>query len=258
MDRRQFILTGASIVAASLFDLSSIPAAFAQKACRTDPVSNPSIAIIIDDIGHSLSRAEQFLRLDVPITFSILPRLVNSDTLGKKIDKNGHDIMLHQPMEPYSMHSDPGPGALYVGHTTHMIASIMEKNIADMPLAIGVNNHMGSRFTSCPHKIKDALEVIRDRRLFFIDSLTSSRSIGFKIAKSIHMTTGYRNIFLDNVPDESAILLQLCKLENHARRSGTAIGIGHPFPQTATAINRFARTLSSDISLVHISDILYA
>ncbi len=243
---------------AGLFELSGIPDVFAQKANNTSPISNPRIAIIIDDIGHSLSRAEQFLRLNVPINFSILPRLVNSDTLGIKIDRNGHEIMLHQPMEPYSINSDPGPGALYVGQTTHMIGSIMEKNISEMPLAIGVNNHMGSRFTSSPDKIKDALEVIRAKRLFFIDSLTSSRSIGYKTARSIHMTTGYRNIFLDNIIDESAILLQLCKLENHARMNGSAIGIGHPFPETAGAIKRFSKALSSDISLVHISDILYA
>ncbi len=258
MDRRQFLVKGASIIAAGLFDFSAIPKAFAQKTSNTGMVPYPRIAIIIDDIGHSLSRAEQFLRIDAPITFSILPRLANSEVLGIKIDKNGHEIMLHQPMEPYSTNYDPGPGALYVDHTTHKIVSIMEKNISEMPLAIGVNNHMGSRFTSNPKKIRGALEVIRDRQLFFVDSLTSNRSIGYKMARSIHMTTGYRNIFLDNIPDESAILLQLCKLENHARINGSAVGIGHPFPQTAAAITRFTQALSSDISLVHISGLLHA
>ncbi len=165
--------------------------------------------------------------------------------------------MLHQPMEPFNSHLDPGPGALFVRYKPQKISRIMEENISIAPYATGVNNHMGSRFTSCGREIIEALSVIRDRNLFFIDSLTSGRSVAYKTAKKLQMPTARRNIFLDNHVEDNYILRQLQKLQIHAKIYGHAIGIGHPFPETARAIRRFiSNPKHSSVSFVHISDIL--
>ena len=244
-------------MAGSLIGLNSFSKVFA--ICEKDKYSSyqPLISIIIDDIGYSISRARDFLNLDIPITFSVLPRLTNSYNLAVEIHDKGHEIMLHQPMEPYNSHLDPGPGALYVGYESEKIACIVEKNISNIPFATGVNNHMGSRFTSCGMEISEALRVIRDRDLFFIDSLTSGRSIAYKTAKKLQMPTGCRNIFLDNHLEDKYILRQLHKLQTHAKIHGHAIGIGHPFPETARAIRRFISNYKhSSVSFVHVSDVL--
>lgn len=244
-------------MACSLFGLNSFSKAFAICEKEKNSSFQHLIALIIDDIGYSISRARDFLRINIPITFSVLPRFTNSYNLAVEIDDKGHEIMLHQPMEPYNSHLDPGPGALFVKYEPFKIFQIMEENISLIPYATGVNNHMGSRFTSCGKEISEALGVIRDRDLFFIDSLTSGRSVAYKTAKKLQMPAACRNIFLDNHLEDKYILRQLHKLQIHAKIHGHAIGIGHPFPETARAIRRFiSNSKHSSISFVHVSDIL--
>jgi polysaccharide deacetylase 2 family uncharacterized protein YibQ len=257
MNRRDFLLKSTSFLAGSLFGLNGFSKALAFGEQENNSFCKPCIALIIDDIGFSFSRTGLFLDLKVPITFSILPRLVHSRDLAYEIRDKGHEIMLHQPMEPLSSHMDPGPGALYVGYGAMRIADIVEENIGNVPFAAGVNNHMGSKFTECPREIKETLKVVRKKDLFFVDSLTSSRSMGYKTARGLHMPAACRNIFLDNVPHESDILIQLEKLKKHAQKYSRAIGIGHPFPETAAAIGHFWDNIKdSGISLVHVSKVM--
>lgn len=262
MDRRNFLIKSAFYFFSSYVGLNSLSKAFGGGKLNHRHHSRQSparVALIIDDIGYSVSLARQFLRLGIPVTFSVLPRLSNSEDLAVEIRYKGHEIMLHQPMEPYNAYYDPGPGALYVGFDAGKITRIMKENISAVPYAVGVNNHMGSKFTSSRREIKEALWVVKDNGLFFVDSLTSSRSRAYRTARNLHISTACRNIFLDNVLDESAILMQLYKLEQYALRFGRAIGIGHPFPETASAINKFlARKNSPNISFVHASRILSA
>jgi len=257
MKRRSFLFNGAFFLAGSIFGLNAFSRAFAFEKLYNKSIPRPKVAIIIDDIGYSLSHARQFLELNVPFTFSILPRLAKSNALAIEISSRGHEIMLHQPMEPYNPKSDPGPGALYVGYEPDRIVSIIEENIFDVPCAVGVNNHMGSKFTGCNKETNEALQVVKERGLFFVDSLTSSHSVAYETAIKLNMASARRNFFLDNYINESAILSQLNKLKKHAQKYGQAIGIGHPFPETARAIGRFSTSLKdSGISLVHISKVI--
>jgi polysaccharide deacetylase 2 family uncharacterized protein YibQ len=258
MNRRNFLLKSVGFLIGSYFGLNSFSKAFAKENHRNHTAGQPRIALIIDDIGFSLSHARQFLNLGVPITFAILPRLVYSYDLALEIHDNGHEILLHQPMEPYNIDCfDPGPGALYVGDGPDRIESIIEENIAEVPYAVGVNNHMGSRFTEAYQEIRQVLENVKKRDLFFVDSFTSSHSMGYRTAKKLHMPATGRNIFLDNLHDKSAIYVQLDKLKRHSKKYGHAVGIGHPFPETVHTVGRFVEYIKdSDISLVHVSDVL--
>ncbi len=244
-------------MAGNLFALSSFSKALAFGKHESKSFVKPHIALIIDDIGPSISRTRQFLELKAPLTFSILPRLEKSQKLATEIHNKGHEIMLHQPMEPYNPHLDPGPGALYMRYTAKRIMRIMEENIAEMPFAVGVNNHMGSKLTECQKEMNEVLEVINSKELFFVDSLTSSHSMAYETARKLHMTAAFRNVFLDNLQDESAILSQLDELREHAMKYGRAIGIGHPYRETVAALDRFLSDLKqSDVSLVHVSKVL--
>jgi len=257
MDRRIFLKKSASFLFGSLLGFHNFSNSLAFGAQGNSPFFQPRIALIIDDIGYSRSRARQFLKLGIPMTFAILPRLAYSYDLSYEIRDKGHEIMLHQPMEPYDSKIDPGPGALYVGDGPERIVRIIEENISYVPYSIGVNNHMGSRFTASQNEINRALRVIKERDLFFIDSLTTNRSMAYKTARRLHMATACRNIFLDNRPYKSCILSQLNRLKAHARKYGRAIGIGHPYPETVDILGRFLRNIKdSGYSFVHVSRLL--
>jgi polysaccharide deacetylase 2 family uncharacterized protein YibQ len=226
---------------------------------REDPSAcgRSRIALIIDDIGSSTSSARRFLELEIPITFAILPRLRHTHEIALEIHREGHEVLLHQPMEPYDRLLNPGPGALYVGDEEERIARTLTENLSELPLAFGVNNHMGSRFTSCQREARTALSVLRGSGLFFVDSLTSRRSVICETARRLQVPAASRHIFIDHHPGQEAILFALEKLRRCALRTGRAIGIGHPFPDTARAVGLFAGTLkASDISLVYVSSLI--
>lgn len=257
MDRRNFLLKSASFLFGSLFGLNSFSRALAFGEPKNGSSLQPRVALIIDDIGPSFCRARQFLELGVPMTFAVLPRFRKSHKLAVEIHGKGHEIMLHQPMEPCQSNLDPGPGALYVGDGAKRIIKIMEENISDVPFARGVNNHMGSRFTTCEKEMSEVLRVIKSENLFFVDSLTTSRSTAYRTAKRLEVSTARRNIFLDNRLAESAILSQLHKLKRLAVKYGRAVGIGHPFPETAKAIKLFLSDNNHpDLSFVHMSQVI--
>ena len=216
----------------------------------------PRLAVIIDDIGYSYRRAEAFLHLKLPLTYSILPQLPKSPRLARTIRDRGHEIMLHQPMEPFDRRLDPGPGALFVDDPVKRIVRTLEGNLVTNLYAVGVNNHMGSRFTSCSGKIASALEVVKSRGLYFVDSVTSRRSVAHQTACQMGISAGYNRFFLDSELREPLIYHRLFQLENAALQHGYAIGIGHPHAATARALGRFARTHGSDpLRWVYVSEI---
>jgi polysaccharide deacetylase 2 family uncharacterized protein YibQ len=257
MNRRSFLYKSLALITSGYTGLNFLPTALASENNEFIPNHKATISLIIDDIGYSLSMARLFLELDVPITFSVLPRLNLTQDIATEINDKGYEIMLHQPMEPRNSSIDPGPGALFMNFESEQISEIVEENISGVPYAIGVNNHMGSGYTEKQNKMADALKVIRDKNLFFIDSRTTDRSVAYKTARQLHMNTSSRNVFLDNKLNLSYILAQLQLLKAHAKKYGTGIAIGHPFPETAKAIEIFIKNpANADIKLVPISKIL--
>jgi polysaccharide deacetylase 2 family uncharacterized protein YibQ len=255
MNRRQFLGCAGYWWGGALLGWWAWPPVRAVAAERRPTVGQ--IALIIDDIGFAVSQADRFLELRLPLSFSILPQLPHSQRSAQAIHREGHDIMLHQPMEPYDSRLDPGPGAVYMRDDDQRIRQVVQANLEALPYAVGVNNHMGSRFTASRPKIAPALEVIQSRRLFFVDSLTSPRSQAFSAARSLSLRARRRDHFLDTHREEASILTALYHLARIAVTGGQAIGIGHPFPETARAIGTFAREIDgTGLQLVSISRVL--
>ena len=252
MNRRRFLKNSAMIMAGlvSGFGVAKPAAARAPGSAR------PKIALIVDDIGFSRERTDLFLALETPVTFSILPHRPLSDTMARRISGHDHEIMLHQPMEPISSRFDPGPGALWVDSDPRQIQETLQENIQSLPQAIGVNNHMGSKFTACCDKIVQALDVVRDNGLFFVDSRTTGRSIAFETARRLQMPAARRHVFLDNVRQVPAVLRQLRRLELRAMRLGSAVAIGHPFPETAAALTLWLEKAAERVEMVYVSRLL--
>jgi uncharacterized protein len=257
MDRRVFLLSSSSFILGNLLGINSFSKVLASDHIDQNPRTKPRLALIIDDIGASLSHAKPFLDLGVPMTFAVLPRLAATEHSAAWIHREGHEIMLHQPMEPRDRGLSPGPGALYVGDDPIKISHTVEANISSVPFATGMNNHMGSRFTAAPREMLETLQVVKDRGLFFVDSLTTVDSKGYKTARILHLPAASRDVFLDNRVEESAILRQLHQLKAIAQRHGHAVGIGHPFAETSRAIRQFLKEIkATEFELVYLSDVI--
>ncbi|HDS15606.1 MAG TPA: divergent polysaccharide deacetylase family protein [Proteobacteria bacterium] len=202
----------------------------------------PRLAIVIDDLGLSLSSAAEFAAISLPLTFAVLPRLENSKRVAGYLQERRCDMILHLPMEPRDYPDvDPGPGALLCAMDEKQMRSTLLENLASVPGIIGVNNHMGSRLTANPVKMRMVMRVLRDRELFFLDSLTIAGSCAYEEARAAGIPALRRDVFLDNLRDEQHILLQLRTLLTVAAIRGTAIGIGHPYAETAAALKKFHR-----------------
>jgi polysaccharide deacetylase 2 family uncharacterized protein YibQ len=196
----------------------------------------PKVAIIIDDCGYSEERCKLFLKLPIPITLSILPMTAH----GKQIEADalaaGKSVMLHLPMEPDSPQFNPGAGAITTEMTNEQVQAQVEADVNSLPDVPGANNHMGSKATSDPRVMRDVLDVLQKRHMFFIDSVTSGSTLGGSTARELGIPTADRDIFLDNQKDLPYIRGQIKQLEDVALKRGSAIAIGHPNESTAQAL----------------------
>ena len=108
-------------------------------------------------------------------------------------------------MEPIG-NADPGPNAILVGLDPDEFQRRLAWAFDRVPLAAGVNNHMGSRATSDPASMLKVLQEVRRRGLSFVDSRTSPLSVGDGLAAQLGIPHAARDVFLDNVPTTGAIL----------------------------------------------------
>jgi polysaccharide deacetylase 2 family uncharacterized protein YibQ len=156
-------------------------------------------------------------------------------------------------MQPQDSKWIPGPGTLLTSMSSGEIQSTLARDIAAVPHAIGVNNHMGSSFTENRAAMQACLALLKEHNLFFLDSLTSARSLGFSMAKAMGLRTAQRDIFIDNSQDPQQVMKQLDALINLARKRGSAIGIGHPHQATLDALRKYQTKLQEQMQLVGVS-----
>lgn len=218
----------------------------------------PRIAIVVDDLGVDRRIAEELVRLDAPLTFSILPLQTHSRRIAKTAHAQGREVILHLPLEPRGFPlKDPGEGALFVAMGDRELVRQLRKDLDAVPDIAGVNNHMGSRFMEHEEKVRLVLEELKKRGLFFLDSRTSSKSTGYRIARSLALRTGERDVFLDNENGVKDITAQMEQLIRIAREQGTAIGLCHPYPATVTVLKEMIpRIKAQGIEIVPLSQAL--
>ena len=209
-------------------------------------VHPPVVAIIIDDCGNNLAKDEAFLGLPAPLTFAILPLTAHGREIAQEAASVGKPIMLHLPMQPQSSQHNPGPGAITTNMSDDQITAQVEQDLSSLPPVPGANNHMGSKGTADPRVMRAVLAVLKQRRLFFIDSETTNESIGAQLARDMGLQTAARDVFLDDEVSEPAIEAQMRDAAKIARQRGQAIAIGHPFPETALALAKMIPKMQSE------------
>jgi polysaccharide deacetylase 2 family uncharacterized protein YibQ len=213
------------------------------------------IAIIIDDIGY---RQSDVAALDLPgkITYAILPQTPFGKILAEKAYASNREVMLHIPMEADNGKS-LGPGALTSSMSEQSIRTSLAKSFAEIPFAVGINNHMGSKLTKMYKPMAWTMRYLKEHNRLFVDSLTTRNSKAQKIAKYFGVPSLHRHLFLDNELTPQYISEQFEILMDFAKRYNSIVAIAHPHPETIAALTKLLPLLAANnIELVPISKLL--
>jgi uncharacterized protein len=202
-----------------------------------EQIRTPVISIIIDDLGYRLDTGEQATRLPGPVACAILPRSPHARLLAKLAHGHGKEVILHLPMQSED-YGRLDPGGLTLHMTRREFLHTLATDLADVPYVSGVNNHMGSLLTQHPGDMAWLMHALARRGLFFVDSRTTRRTVAEQVALETGLPTTRRNVFLDDDRHSAAIRVQFMRLLVLARRDGSAVAIGHPYPHTMAVLRR--------------------
>jgi len=191
------------------------------------PAVQPTIAIIIDDMGNHYVRGEKLINLPYPLTLAFLPKRPYTHILSNHAYEKGKEILLHEPMENEAGLA-LGLGGLTLDMNAKQIRASFEQSLRSVPHAIGINNHMGSKLTVNWQRMSWLMAQIKKHPVFFVDSRTSGNSVAAKVAASYDIPNLSRDVFLDNELSRKNVRQQFLKLIKIAREKGSAIAIGHP------------------------------
>jgi len=209
-------------------------------ALQAAPANKAYLSIIIDDLGQSPARDSRTLALPGPVTLAIMPDTPHATDFARQAHKAGKTVILHMPMDPAT-----GPYAWHPDIPIEELGKRLDSALAKVPYAAGINNHMGSRMTSQPEPMAWLMGELQRRHLFFVDSRTSAATVAAAKAQDIGLAHVSRDVFLDDVRTPEAIAAQLQQGIALARKQGSAVLIGHPYPQTLEVLERELPRLKS-------------
>jgi uncharacterized protein len=248
---------------------AGVPAIEIEIVTRATPVSGATakgsggkegarLAIIIDDLGGDRTAAEAVFALGYPLTISVLPNHEHSADIANEAHGRGFQVMLHLPMQSVA-NEMPEARELRSGMPASEVAAMVDQFLQNVPSAAGVNNHQGSQATADPALMDELMPVLRDRRLFYVDSRTTAATVAYDAAQDFGVRSAFRNVpFLDDVAEVAAVRKQLELALRGAREKGDAVAIGHPRPATLQALREvLPQAQAQGIRLVPASEIVH-
>jgi hypothetical protein len=208
-----------------------------SAATAAEP-GTPVISIIIDDVGYRHRQDREALELPGPLAFAILPHSPHAAEMSALAIRGGKDVLLHLPMEAMKPEQNRflGPGGLTFDMDREEFTNTLRGNFVSVPDAIGVNNHMGSLLTGHAGRMEWLMDFLRTNGKFYVDSMTSNRSVAGAVAVEMDVPNLSRDVFLDNHQDAGNIRDQFQELIAAAHRKGAALAIGHPHPETIAVL----------------------
>lgn len=246
------------IFSIALPGLFASQAAFAESALAEPAQQQPALAIIIDDMGNLKQRDSRALQLPGAITFAFLPHTPHARELAEHAHRLKKEIMLHLPME--SMEPNKlGPGALTLDMSAQEFTRQLQLDIDAIPHVAGINNHMGSMLTQHPGHMQWLMsELSKRKNLYFVDSYTTKTSIAQQLANENWIPNMRRDVFLDHDRDPETIRHHFYRAVKKAKENGTALAIGHPFPETMAVLEEELPKLKQQgIKLLPVSELVH-
>jgi len=216
------------------------------------------LAIIIDDLGSDRAAAEAVFALGYPLTVSVLPNHEHSTEIAREAQRRGFQVMLHLPMQSVADET-PEAEELRPGMPAPEVATLVDQFLQNVPDATGVNNHQGSQATADTALMDELMPVLRDHRLFYVDSRTTAATVAYDTAQDFGVRSAFRNVpFLDDVAQVAAVRRQLELALRGAREKGEAVAIGHPHAATLQALREvLPKAQAKGVSLVHASELVH-
>jgi len=197
----------------------------------------PTIAIIIDDMGHNVHEGRRLAQIDQPLTLAFLPFLKNTVPLAKLAHQQNKEIMLHAPMAN-TRNFGLGPGGLTPDMDEITLTRTLRRSLQSIPHVSGVNNHMGSLLTQQLQPMDWVMKELNRYPVYFVDSRTIATSIAGSVADAYQIPSLTRDVFLDHEQTEEFVDQQFKLLIKTAKENGTAIGIGHPHKVTVDYLEK--------------------
>lgn len=237
---------------------SAAPAKAAPAAApkpNTPAVVKGKLAIVIDDAGRDLESQHVYESLGIPLTLAVMPNQVHTRDAALSWHAHGLPVILHQPMESVS-----GIGMESKVILTSMgdeeIRSLLKSSLSQVPEAVGINNHQGSKATTNRHTMDVVMNELHHRHLFFFDSRTNSTTAADAAAASYGVPYVRNDLFVDNEADVAAISAMIREAAKRAQKYGTYVIIGHCRPKTAEAFRQMVPQLEKEgIQFVYVSSL---
>lgn len=227
----------------ALAQISPTPAVDKKVYDYTTPQGHGNVVIMIDDMGVS-SHSRAVENLAGPLTLSFLPFGHDLQAQVNRARAQGHEIMLHMPMQAMKESGDGGPRVLKVNQSPAEFDATLNWGLNSFQGYVGVNNHMGSRLTQDSAAMQKIMEALKVRGVYFVDSKTIGSSVAANVAAQNGLPYAVRDVFLDHEISRDFVRRQLSVLEGIAKRKGYAIAIGHPHPETIDVLKEWLPTLS--------------
>ena len=218
------------------------------------------VAIIVDDFGNNMRGTEEMFKLPVKITVAVMPFLPSSEQDARHAHELGFDVLVHLPMEPRQGKPEwLGPGAVLTRMSDAEVRQRVEAALDNVPYAIGINNHMGSKVTGDERVMGIVLAVCKERGLFFVDSHTNYRSVAGRMARELGLPPVENHIFLDDVHSVSHVAKQMKLVQERAVNQRYCVTIGHVGIQgkeTAAGIRSGIAGMKNSVQFVGISELV--
>ncbi len=217
----------------------------------------PKIAIVIDDVGMNLTQSRAAIALDPNITIAFLPYAEKVKEMAANAMSRGNEIIIHTPMEPMNGDINLGSMALRMGMNASDFNDEFLKISNSFDGYVGVNNHMGSRLTQDKQAMGQLMRLLKAQNLYFLDSRTINTSVAAETAAFYGVPYAIRDVFLDHEDTPEFVTKALAQTERTARRTGSAIAIGHPKQNTMQALQQWIPTLKKKgFELVPLSELI--
>ena len=237
---------------------STAPAKAAPAAAPKPNVPSAvkgKLAVVIDDAGRDLESQHVYESLGIPLTLAVMPNQVHTRDAALSWHAHGLPVILHQPMESVSgigMESK----AILTSMGDEEIRSLLKSSLSQVPEAVGINNHQGSKATTDRHTMDVVMNELHHRRLFFFDSRTNSTTAADAAAASYGVPYVRNDLFVDNEADVAAISSMIREAAKRAQKYGTYVIIGHCRPKTAEAFRQMVPQLENEgIQFVYVSSL---
>ena len=214
---------------------------------KQNRVVKGTICLVIDDFGFSQKKdVQDFFQINENITMAIIPGTPYAKSIGKYADSIGVETIIHMPMESHKEDNIKYAVSINEKLNAKLVEEIIRVAFNEVPTAIGISNHQGSKATENLQLMKDIARTLKNMDKFFLDSFTNPESRGFITMRRYGVPTQLRQVFLDHIEDSATIKFNLDSLAILSHHMDIAVGIGHVKPIALEVLKKKIPRLESE------------